>query len=209
MRNFVIGLGHYSRTGKDTLANYIVEELAILAPGLTVRKRSFAQKLKEVAHDLYGWCGLQDADFYNVKENEHLRQEKLPNIDLTPVEVWCKLGTDAVRNQVYQNTWSDYLVRNLDDNSAVVIPDVRFPNEVEAIRSVEGVLVKVVRPGYEPLNTTADQALADYDGWDYVVGQSGELSELRDFAGRISLEAVMRMGVCVELNELISLTRNQ
>ena len=108
---------------------------------------------------------------------------------MTPVEVWVAFGTDTVRKNVYEATWVDYLLKNAHQCEVLVIPDVRFPNEAEAIKSAGGKLIKVVRPGDGPRNTVADRALLDYDGWDYVIGSSGEMSELCDWACLFAMAA--------------------
>jgi hypothetical protein len=181
----VLGIGHYSRTGKSTLCNAILSHLEKIAPEISAKEASFAAKMKEIAFELYGWDGLQNRDFYERKENEHLRRVKLPTIGLTPVEIWCKLGTEVGR-AIYQDTWVQYILRNTEHWKVIVTPDVRFPNEAAAIKAAGGLLVKVVRPGYGPLNTTADQALIGYDGWDLVVGGSGEMAELTKWGTRIA-----------------------
>jgi hypothetical protein len=175
----IIGLGHYSRTGKDSLANYFVQFGRDL--GLHIAKKSFASKLKEIAHDLYGWAGLKNEAYYNQPNREHERDVVLPALGMTPVDIWVKLGTPAVREQVYDRTWIDYLLKTDHQLDVLVIPDVRFPNEVEAIREQGGLLIKVVRGGYGPRNTVADMALNDYTGWDEIIGGGG-LPELKRYA---------------------------
>ena len=72
----IIGLGHYSRVGKDTFANYLVESLAEYQPSLKVLKRSFAWKLKQVTHELFSWAGLREPEFYETAEGAAVRQVK-------------------------------------------------------------------------------------------------------------------------------------
>ena len=170
MKPIIIGLGHYSRTGKDTFANALVDILHEMDPKLRVGKRSFASKLKEITHGLYGWAGLGNEAYYNDPAHEHERGVELPAMGMTPVDIWVKFGTMAVRNQVYGQTWVDYLLKTDQALDVIVIPDVRFPNEVEAIREAGGYLIKIVRDGYGPKMTVADLALIDYDGWDNVIG---------------------------------------
>ncbi len=165
----ILGIGHYSRTGKDTFANALVtilREMGIVRVG----RRSFASKLKEVTHELYAWAGLQDEAYYNDPAHEHERDVKLPALDLTPVEVWVQFGTPAVREQVYDGTWIDYLLRTDHNLDVMIIPDVRFPNEIQAIREAGGYLTKIVRDGYGPKMTVADLALLYYTKWDNVIG---------------------------------------
>jgi hypothetical protein len=182
----IIGLGHYSRTGKDSLANALVASLHELDPKLRVVKLPFAWKLKDVACQLYGWAGLKDMAYYDTKEHEHERDVVIPAIGKTPVQIWVALGTPAIREQVHDRTWIDYVLHAVDTD-VLIIPDVRFPNEVEAIKDHGGKLVKVVRPGYGPRKTKADRALLGWDGWDYVFGGSGQMLELQrrasDMAG--------------------------
>jgi len=173
----VIGLGHYSRTGKDTFANALVAQ--VIAREGTAKKIPFAKKLKQVCHELYGWAGLQDMEFYDDKANEHLRDVVIEALGMTPVEIWVAMGTPAVRQNVYQNTWIDYVLKTDHQCEVLVIPDVRFPNEVEAIRAAGGKLIKIVRPGYGPRNTVADKALLGFTDWDLVLGESGDIEHLR------------------------------
>jgi hypothetical protein len=181
----IIGLGHYSRTGKDSFANYLVQNL--LSTDLRVVKRPFAWKLKEVAHDLYAWAGMREPEFYETPEGAIARDVVLPALEMTPVEVWVKLGTPAIREQVYDKTWIDYVLKGTRDTDILIIPDVRFPNEIEAIREAGGTAIKVVRPGYGPRNTVADRKLLGYAGWDYVIGGEGTMTSLNRWAATFAL----------------------
>lgn len=181
-----IGLGHYSRTGKDSFANALIEALAERDPKCRCRKIPFAWKLKQIAFDLYAWAGMREPGFYDIREGERHRDIVLPAIGKTPVQIWVDLGTPAIRQRVYDRTWIDYLLKSDLGLDVLVIPDVRFPNEVEAIRQAGGTLIKVVRPGFGPRKTVADRALVDFDGWDFVIGSSGQLRELRHWAARFA-----------------------
>jgi hypothetical protein len=184
MPTLFLGFGHYSRTGKDTTANYFLSHY-----GDGVLKRSFAWKLKQITYELYAWAGLMPPEYYETPEGAKARDIKLPGLDMTPVEVWVAFGTEAIRKNVYQGTWVDYLLKNDHKCDVLVIPDVRFPNEAEAIKTAGGKIVKVVRPGYGPRNTVADRALIGYDGWDYVIGESGEMDDLDNWACLFAMAA--------------------
>lgn len=147
-------------------------------PQVKVGKKPFAWKLKQVCFELYAWDGMREPEFYETPAGEPFRDIKLPTVGKTPVEIWIDMGTPAVREKVYINTWIDYLLKSDHGLDVLVIPDVRFQNEVDAIRQLGGTLVKVVRPGYGPRKSVADRALLGFDGWDYVIGASGEMKEL-------------------------------
>jgi hypothetical protein len=102
---------------------------------------------------------------------------------ITAVLLAIPLG---IISAVKQNTWIDYVLRTDHGVDVIVIPDVRFPNEVSAIRDAGGWLGKIVRPGYGPRDTVADRALVGWDGWDAVIGRSGEMGELNIWAMSIS-----------------------
>ena len=57
------------------------------------------------------------------------------------------LGTEWGRDCIYPGIWTDLWVRGLVEFPAIVCDDVRFPNEVEMIRKIGGVIVKIERPG--------------------------------------------------------------
>jgi hypothetical protein len=180
----VIGLGHYSRTGKDSFANFLVQYADLYAGNPSVKKKSLAWKLKQICHDLYGWAGVREPEFYDTEEGALYRDQILPALNLTPVGLWVDFGTKAVREHVYDRTWLDYLLKPDHGCDILVVPDVRFPNEVAAIHDAGGICIKVIRPGYGPRDTVADRALMGYADWDLVIGKSGDLKELADWALR-------------------------
>jgi len=175
------GIGHYSRVGKDTFANALIAAITQHDTNLRVVKRSFAGKLKEITHELYAWAGVQPPEHYETVEGAKDRDLVLPALGMTPVDLWVRFGTDAVRKQVYDRTWLDYLLKTDHAADIVVIPDVRFPNEADAVKQ-NGMLIKIVRPGFGPRNTVADRALLDYGGWDYVLGAGGTVASLEEEA---------------------------
>lgn len=183
----IIGLGHYSRVGKDSVANSLVASLRDRAPHLRVKKMSFAWQLKNISYDLYRWDGMKPPHFYDTPEGEKYRDILLPTIGKTPVQIWIDLG-NALRDQVYPLTWVHYVSKGIEDVDVLIVPDVRFPNEVNALRQNRDVtvLAKIVRPGYGPRPSISDRILLPYRGWDYVVGASGEMSELYSFGDTLA-----------------------
>jgi hypothetical protein len=166
----ILGLGHYSRTGKDTLANKIIELNSGLTKPIKIKKISLAWKLKQICYELYGWAGMQPPEHYDTPEGEGDRDMILRALGMTPVEVWVAMGTPAIRENVYDRTWIDYVLQTDHDCDLLIVPDVRFPNEATEFKLIGGYLVKVVRMGYGPRDTVADQALVGYTGWDLIAG---------------------------------------
>jgi len=174
----IIGIGHYSRVGKDTLASYLVQELE--RRGVSSRKASLAYKLKVVAHELYGWAGLREPEFYETDEGQQYRQVKLPELDLTPVEIWIKLGTDAVRDHVYVDTWVRLWLQTNYDEEVVIAPDMRTWNEASLFRKSRGWLVRLNRDGHSAISKL-ETGLDNWTDWDFDLQNSG-LESLRQSA---------------------------
>lgn len=160
----IIAFGHRSRMGKDSAAKFL--QTICAHKGLRTKKISFADKLKRVCHELWGWAGVQDAKYY--EEHEEARTEILPALGMTVVDLWIKFGTNCCREMIHQDTW---VKCNLDvkDTDVLIITDLRFPNEARLIHNAEGLCVKVMRPGTPFRDSPADNALEDYEGWDYEI----------------------------------------
>lgn len=184
MARITICLGHYKRTGKDTFADYLVELVKEYDPTIKIGKRSIAYKLKLISHDLYGWAGLQHPNYYETTAGSQMREIIIPKLGKSPRQIWIDLGTKAVRDQVYTDTWLEWFMHTPSANDIDIITDIRFPNEGSAFAGLPGIhFIKIVRPGYGPTNGP-DRELVGWGGWDNIIGTSGSLRELEHFAAK-------------------------
>jgi hypothetical protein len=159
----LVGFGHFARTGKDTACELLAER-----HGFT--HTSFARALKLVALD-------SRADLRAVVESLGWDAAKTE-------EPWTRdylvdLG-NAMRNHVATNVWVHACLDRIDNPYAglTCISDVRYPNECEGIQREGGILIKITRPGVEPLDNIADQALIGWNEWDHVVDNDGTIEDL-------------------------------
>lgn len=149
----IIAITGYSRVGKDTAADGLVS--------LGFQKLCFATALKEAIYeynpilftDLDGEVYLQevidrlgweDAKDRYPEVREHLQDFVMAMRHHVDPDIWVK----AVALQVTGDT---------------VIPDCRFPNEVEWVRSMGGVIVRITRPGVGPVNDHISEQPIDHD----------------------------------------------
>jgi len=177
-----IGLGHYKRTGKDSFADYLIAALYRRDQKLRVIKKSMAWKLKQICHELYGWAGLREPEFYETIHGGELREVVLEEIGKSPRQIWIDFGTAAVREKVYDRTWLDYVFRAKHEADVIIVPDIRFENEAMAVQGRNGTLVKIVRPGYGPGENRPDRELLGFRGWDNVIGEDGQMGSLQEWA---------------------------
>ena len=102
------------------------------------------------------------------------------------------VGTDIVREQK-PDYWVSFVLDMLElfgDNwDYVIIPDARFPNEIDALKTVyrNVIHIKVDRPGYESdlteeqLKHSSETALDDVEP-NYLFWNVGSLEDMRDAA---------------------------
>lgn len=149
----VIGLGSTAQVGKDTIANYLVNEYGFIRIGL-------ADGVKEA---LYNLNPIIDYDCTRVKDLvDSLGWEEAKKI--TEVrELLQRLGTDAGRNIHGKDCWLDIARRKMEGHDRIVISDIRFDNESDFVRSIPSkrrLVINVVRPSSNGItaNTHASEA---------------------------------------------------
>jgi hypothetical protein len=143
-RKYLIGVCGWQGAGKDTVADYLQNFHGF-------RRDSFASSLKDAVAAVFGW----DRDMLEGRSQQSRiwREkvdpwwaERLGIPHLTPRWVLQYWGTDVCRQAFHDDIWIASLERKLsmsDDN--VVISDVRFPNEITAIKKSGGQVVWVQR----------------------------------------------------------------
>lgn len=127
--------------GKDTFAAFLKTALA-KERGSRVLITHYADLLKFICEHYFDWNGRKD------EYGRHLLQY---------------VGTDIIRKE-NPNLWVDFVITMLnyfqDNWDYVLIPDCRFPNEIERIKEVgfDAVHIRVVRPNYKGTVTTEQQS---------------------------------------------------
>ncbi len=171
----LIGIGHRSENGKDTLAKFMKDKFEDLMPNKKVIITGWSYKLKMVCYALYADLGLQRPEFYDTEDGRRHRNIKLPRIDLTPVEIWIHMGSKAVRAHVWVRTWVEY-VRNSINCDILICPDTRFPIEIE----VCDYTILCHNPRIpNRAGESVDHVLKDYNGWNFVVVNDGSKLDLQ------------------------------
>ena len=167
-------------SGKDTIADIIMQ----YTPYHDWEVKKFAGKLKDIAEIVSGVPKI------NFEDQEFKKQDMGPAWGMTYRDLLQKLGTEAMRNGLHKNVWvnalfSDYKGQQNADGSLShpnwLITDTRFPNELEAAKTHNGIVIKVVRESGNTIGTThtSETALDDYTKCDYVVDNNGSLEDLK------------------------------
>lgn len=168
----IIGFGHRSRVGKDTAAKFLNTELRIA--GIRTVHVGFADKLKEVTLDLYSWAGMKRKQHYEDYPAD--RQKILPELGMTPVEIWVATGNKL--REVYDKTWIKVALLGQQNTQVIVVSDVRYPNEVDVIHGLGGLVFRIKNSRAPILDTVADNALEGSDVFDGTIENEGALADL-------------------------------
>lgn len=180
----ITGIGHKSRQGKDTWATFVISYLRMNTRNKKILRMGFADILKSISFQLYAWGGLKTKEYYDGADQKE-RYKVLPLIGKAPVNIWIDIGNHM---RMYDNdVWMRALLKGTQAD-ALIITDVRFPNEAQAILDHGGHLVRIDRPGFPGLDSTSDNALNDFQGWTHIVNNKGSLQELNLSAERFAKE---------------------
>lgn len=181
----IIAFGYKKGSGKDTAGKFLSTYLKINANYLKVKQISFAAKLKNICHQLYGWAGLRPAIYYESHRDK--KEVVLPKIGLSPRDIWIKVGNKI--REVYENTWIDFALQGVSAD-ILIITDLRFLNEASSIIKHGGLLVKIYRDGLPQGTDPAEVDLDDWKNWDYVIANNGSLQDLNTLVEAIARELI-------------------
>lgn len=172
----IIALGHQKNVGKDTCAQYIQRVLIAEIPRVKVVRYGFADKLKDVAHQLYGAFGVKDRVYYDNHRDEY--NTLIPELNMTVRELWISLGNKL--REIYPNTWVDYVLKNeaFDKFDFVIVPDLRYPNEFDGLVARGATTIEILRPDQEEPTDIADTALNGEYRWTHTISNDAGLAEL-------------------------------
>jgi len=143
----IIGITGFKTAGKDTAA------LILKKYGSSFEIVHFADKLKAMALAIDPYVQVPGADniltFKRLTDviNEHGWDGAKCLSDVR--RLLQRLGTEAVRKHLGENTWVKALFNDLEAGKNYIIPDTRFINEAAAIREADGIILRIQRPSVE------------------------------------------------------------
>ena len=188
----IIGISGRMGSGKNTVGD-IIEKICLTNEGPLFEQKAFARKLKQTASLL---TGIPVEKF----EDQEFKKLEMPSQwGMTWRTFLQKLGTEAMRDGLHTNVWcnalfSDYILTSkwktakelksefaerVEEYPNWIITDMRFPNEMDAVKEKGGITIRVVRPhgytnphtgeykemplSYHPSETALDDAEFDYE----------------------------------------------
>ena len=93
-------------------------------------------------------------------------------------------GTEYRRAQdpeYWTKSWARKVETYDLDRTHILVDDIRFLNELNTLKSEGGLIVKIVRPGFNGAgNHASETSLDDYSDWNDVIVNDGTLQQFQD-----------------------------
>lgn len=167
----LVGLSGLAGSGKSTVASVLCDdEFAFV-------RVKFADGLKNMLRSLLDTAGCPCDEVERYVEGD---LKELPTNYLsgrTPREVMLTLGTEWGRDMMHLNFWVNIWRRRvqslLDQGISVVVDDLRFPNELAALRQLGGVTMRIHRETSIEVKHASERHCLDTD---YHIDNTGELA---------------------------------
>jgi len=129
----IIGILGRSRSGKDTIANIILD----LYPEYSIKR--FAQPIKNALKEIYDFSPEQLED--DSKELIDIRHNITPRQAMQEMTHYYleKHGPDFFSKKIFK-------LYDTQEAKQIIIPDVRYEHDIKEIRNRGGIIIKVIRP---------------------------------------------------------------
>ena len=165
----LISLSGKKQSGKSTITNDLCQ-----AGWIEV---SWAEPLKENIGA--GLFGLSREQLYGSEQD---KERVDPRWGMSARYILQLVGTDMFRKQICDDFWVKLGKRRIEHFltvGSVVVSDTRFPNELEAVQSLGGHTVNVVRIGQINVDPHPSETALDTATFDHIISaESGALTDL-------------------------------
>lgn len=171
----IIGLSGKMYSGKDTACSCIKS----LYPDIYWQQVSFAYRLKAMV-----------ALLTNTTMEENLSEQGkqiIPNGFADSLGALQQKMGMALRNEIDPNVWVNAAFTTIKPGDYAIITDVRFPNEVEAIKSRGGIVIRLEGDPSRKRDTDkrdqqhpSETSLDGCKDFDVIIQNTGSVNDLRN-----------------------------
>ena len=171
----IIGLSGYAQSGKDTIANHLVEHYGFTRIAFADGIRDALYTLNPRLTDVPDLPGISLASAVNG-----LGWDLLKRVSAQTRELLQRFGTEVARDMWDTNFWVNLALRRAVNLDKVVITDVRFPNELEAILKLRGSVWRVIKPEIGAVNRHSSETALDHYQFDKLILNNGSIDNLHE-----------------------------
>lgn len=201
----IIGINGYAGSGKDTIGK-LIQLLNCSNLGKDVYIQEVLDKYEDnqwwveeqSGWEIKKWAGklktiaslLTGIPVQKFEDQEFKKTNLGPEWGMTVRDLLQKLGTDACRNGLHENTWVNALMADYtpvthsdrDPGGFIypnwIITDTRFPNEAQAIKNAGGIIIRVDRPGVKAVNAHPSETGLDDWNFDHKIWNGSDIVSL-------------------------------
>jgi hypothetical protein len=172
----LVGLIGVAGAGKSTVANIVERDYGF-------SKIRFAGGIKSMLRALLHEAGVERGRIQEMIDGS-LKEVACDELaGRSPRYCLQTLGTEWGREFVSQNFWVDLTMHSVDNllavSKSVVIDDVRFPNEVKAVKDSGGRIFRVMRD-HNSIPEAGHKSEGQILEFDACILNTGSLSDLED-----------------------------
>jgi len=166
----LIGLVGRKSVGKDTAA------LVLTQQGYQIAK--FAGALKAMIAGYLDYIGLTEDAIRVIIEDYRVKEVESDYFcGRSPRHAMQTLGTEWGRDLMAQDIWVRACMLRCKSLDKAVITDVRFPNEVAAVKEAGGSVIRIVRNASR-VDNHASENFIDSLAVDHEISNNGTITEL-------------------------------
>ncbi len=169
----IIGLSGYAQTGKDTVAQHLVEHYGFTRIAFADAIRDALYALDPIVSDYPAIPGVRLSWIVDRSGWESVKQES-PYVR----RMLQRFGTEVARNQWGEDFWVNLAMSKANGIANVVIADVRFPNEYDAIKANGGQVWRVNKFNHQPANDHPSEIALDGHQFDWSIPNYGTHEDL-------------------------------
>ena len=171
----IIGLSGWARSGKDTVADYLVEHHGFVKLSLATPMREALYRLNPHIIDIGNmqWTVRQAVDLAGWEE----MKLTFPSIR----GLMQRMGTEVGREMFGEDFWVDLVIKEASKYDKVVIADCRYLNEADAVRAAGGQVWRVSRDSAPAANDHDSEHGLDEYAFDLKLDNNTTIEELHKF----------------------------
>ena len=169
----IIGLSGYAQTGKDTVAQHLVENYGFTRIAFADPIREALLELDPLLPDYPAVPGIRLSWIVNKVGWEEVKKSS-PEVR----RMLQRMGTEVGRNLWGSDFWVSKALQKASEHDNVVFTDVRFPNELEAILKANGDVWRIIKPEVSAVNKHHSETALDHYQFNKTILNNGSLDSL-------------------------------
>jgi dephospho-CoA kinase len=168
----IIGLSGYAQVGKDTVANYLVNNYGFV-------KVSFADPIREALYRLNPKVDIADmrgVSLASAVDGLGWEDVKVDSEDTR--KLLQRMGTEVGRDMFGEDFWVNQGLLKASQHENVVFADTRYRNEANAIKKHGGKVWRISKQNHGPVNNHPSEVALDEYKFDHSISNDLRVDDL-------------------------------